>query len=69
MTDEKIKEFRKQYKQVLQNEQYWERQRREHPRKYAKEYYYGSGAEWAWHEIAQMLGIELYDENFKLIEE
>lgn len=68
MTSEQIKQFRKEYKEVLKNEQYWERQRREHPRKYIKEYYYASGAEWALHDMAQTLGIKLYDENFKLIE-
>ena len=69
MNEQQIKEFRKNYKQVLQNEQDWERQRREHPRKYIKDYYYASGAEWALHDMAQTLGIELCDENFKLIEE
>ena len=69
MTAEQIKKFRQEYKFVLNNEHYWERLRREQPRKYTKEYYYASGAEWAYHDVAQMLGIELYDENFKLIEE
>lgn len=69
MTTEQIKQFRKEYKFTLENAQYWDQQRREHPRKYTREYYYASGAEWALHDAANMLGIELYDENFKLIEE
>lgn len=69
MTAEQVKQFRKNYKFVLEEEKFWEQQRRKHPRRFAKEYYYASGAEWAWHDAAQLLGIELYDENFKLIGE
>lgn len=64
-----VKKFRKEYKQVLENARYWERQRRREPRKYTKEYYYSQGAEWALHDMANILGIELLDENFNLIEE
>lgn len=38
-------------------------------RKYRDEYYFNAGKEWAWNDVANMLGIELYDENLKLIEE
>ena len=69
MTTEQIKQFRKEYKFTLENVQFWERQRREHPRKYTREYYYATGAEWALYDAAHMLGIKLYDEHFKLIEE
>ena len=68
MTREQINQFRKEYKYILKESQHWERQRRQQPRKFTKEYFYSSGAEWALHDIAQLLGIELYDENFKLIE-
>lgn len=69
MNDEQIKKYRQEYKFVLNNERYWEKLRRKEPRKYTKEYYYASGAEWALHEMAQVLGIKLIDENFRLIEE
>ena len=69
MTKEQIKLFREEYKKVLDNSKFWERNRRQNPRKFTKNYYYASGAEWALHDMAQILGIELYDGNFKLIEE
>lgn len=70
MTSNEIaKTIRKNYKFVLEDSKYWETQRRKHPRRFTKEYYYASGAEWAWHDVANLLGIELYDENFNLIED
>lgn len=69
MKDEQVKAYRKQYKFALDNMKYWASARKKAPRKYTKEYYYASGAEWALAEMAQALGIELLDENFKLIEE
>ena len=33
------------------------------------EYYFNCGKEWAWHDIAIELGVELLDEDFKLIGE
>lgn len=64
-----IKKVREAYKFALEESKYWGTQRRKHPRKFTKEYYFANGAEWAWHDVANMLGIELYDENLKLIEE
>lgn len=38
-------------------------------RKYRDEYYFNSGKEFVLYELAQDLGVELYDENFELIGE
>ena len=38
-------------------------------RKFRDEYYFNSGKEWALNELAHELGVELYDENLKLIGE
>lgn len=38
-------------------------------RKYREEYWFNCGKEWAWHDIAIELGVELLDEDFKLIGE
>lgn len=69
MRDEQIKVYRKEYKRALDTMKHWANARKKEPRKYTKEYYYASGAEWALAEMAQALGIELLDENFRLIEE
>lgn len=36
-------------------------------RKFRDEYYFNSGKEFVLYELAQDLGVELYDENFELI--
>lgn len=69
MKDEQVKAYRKQYKFAVDTMKYWADARKKEPRKYTKEYYFASGAEWALAEMAQVLGIELLDENLKLIEE
>ena len=69
MKDEQVKVYRKEYKRALDTMKYWENTRKKEPRKFTKEYYFASGAEWALAEMAQVLGIELLDENLKLIEE
>lgn len=38
-------------------------------RKFRDEYYFNSGKEFVLYELAQDLGVELYDENFELIGE
>lgn len=38
-------------------------------RKFRDEYYFNSGKEFVLYELAQDLGVELYDEDFKLIGE
>lgn len=38
-------------------------------RKLQQEYWFNSGKEWALSELAHELDVELYDEEFKLIEE
>ena len=38
-------------------------------RKFRDEYYFNSGKEWVLNELAHDLGVELYDEDFKLIGE
>ena len=69
MKDEQVKVYRKEYKRALDTVKYWKNARKKEPRKFTKEYYFASGAEWALAEMAQVLGIELLDENLKLIEE
>lgn len=69
MKDEQIKAYRKQYKFAVDTMKYWANARKKEPRKYTKEYYFASGVEWALAEMAQVLGIELLDEDLKLIEE
>ena len=69
MIDEQIAQFRHNYKLALNNYQYWERNRKNNKRKYVKEYYFAAAQEQTYAMIAQDLGIELYDEDFKLIGE
>lgn len=38
-------------------------------RKYREEYWFNCGKEWAWHDIAIELGVELLNEDFELIGE
>lgn len=38
-------------------------------RKFRDEYYFNSGKEWVLNELAHELGVELYNEDFKLIGE
>lgn len=38
-------------------------------RKFRDEYYFNAGKEWAWHDIAIELGVELLNEDFELIGE
>lgn len=69
MDEATVKKIREAYKHALDASRYWHRQRQNKPRSFTKEVYFADGQEWAWHDIANMLGIELYDENLKLIEE
>lgn len=69
MDKETIKKVREAYKHALDASRYWHRQRQHKPRGFTKEIYFADGQEWAWHDAANLLGIELYDENLKLIEE
>ena len=64
-----IKKVREAYKHALDASRYWHRQRQYRPRGFTKEVYFADGQEWAWHDVANLLGVELYDENLKLIEE
>lgn len=36
-------------------------------RKFRDEYYFNCGKEWAWHDIAIELGVELLNEDFELV--
>lgn len=38
-------------------------------RKFRDEYYFNSGKEWAWHDVAMSLGVELMNEDFELVGE
>lgn len=69
MDEATVKKIREAYKHALDASRYWHRQRQYKPRGFTKEVYFADGQEWAWHDVANMLGIELYDENLKLIEE
>ena len=69
MDEATVKKIREAYKQALDASHYWHNQRNKYPRRFTKEVFFADGQEWAWHDVANMLGIELYDEDFKLIED
>ena len=66
---ELAKIIRKHYKAELEALQDTLNKQKGDKRKYRDEYYFNSGKEWAWHDIAIELGVELLDEDFKLIGE
>ena len=64
------KTIRKEYKAALQAQEYWEKQRmRNNGRGFIKECNFTAGQAHAIYELAQTLGVELYDGNIKLIED
>ena len=69
MDEATVKKIREAYKHALEASRYWHKQRSRYPRRFTKEVFFADGQEWAWHDVANMLGVELYDEDLKLIEE
>lgn len=69
MDEATTKKIREAYKHALDASHYWHNQRNKYPRRFTKEVYFADGQEWAWHDVANLLGIELYDEDLKLIED
>ena len=70
MTDKNLKKIiRTEYKAIFNEARYWEKEytKAKH-KKYAKDYYWASGREFLMAELADKLGVELFDENFNLIE-
>jgi len=68
-----IKKLRKiirdEYKGIYNEARYWEKEYdKANRRKYQKDYYWASGREFLMAELADRLGVELFDENFNLIE-
>lgn len=67
---EMTKIIRKYYKEALSEQTKWEKKYEEEKhRRYVKDYYWASSREWVLYELAEALGVELFDDNFKLIEE
>lgn len=66
---ELAKIIRKHYKAELEALQDTLNKQKGDKRKYKEEYYFNCGKEWAWHDIAIELGVELLNEDFKLIGE
>ena len=65
---ELAKIIRKYHKEALENLKIWEEKyEQEKHRKYVKDYYWASSREWVLNELAQDLGVELYNEDFELI--
>lgn len=65
---ELAKIIRKYHKEALENLKIWEKKyEQEKHRKYVKDYYWASSREWVLNELAQDLGVELYNEDFELI--
>lgn len=70
MTDKNLKKLiRTEYKAIYEEARYWEKEyEKAKHKKYAKDYYWASGREFLMAELADKLGVELFDENFNLIE-
>lgn len=70
MTDKNIKKIiRTEYKALLEEQLHWEKEYEKAKRqRFAKDYYWASGRELLMAELADKLGVELFDENFNLIE-
>lgn len=70
MTEKNLKKFiRTEYKAIYDEARYWEKEyEKANHRKYQKDYYWASGREFLMAELAYKLGVELFDENFDLIE-
>lgn len=67
---ELCKIIRKYYKEALSEQIKWEKKYEEEKhKKYVKDYYWASSREWVLHELAEELGVELFDDDFKLIGE
>lgn len=70
MTDKNLKKLiRTEYKAILEEQKYWEKEYIKAKRKkFVKDYYWASGREFLMAELADKLGVELFDEDFNLIE-
>ena len=66
---ELAKIIRREYKLAKDAVDFTQEKQKGDKRKYKEEYYFNCGKEWAWHDIAIELGVELYNEDFKLIGE
>lgn len=64
---ELAKIIRREYKQDLEALNDTIKKQKGDKRKFRDEYYFNSGKEFVLYELAQDLGVELYDEDFKLI--
>jgi hypothetical protein len=71
MTEKNLKKIiRTEYKAIYNEARYWEKEyEKANHKKYQKDYYWASGREFLMAELADKLGVELFDENFDLIEE
>lgn len=70
MTEKNLKKIiRTEYKAIYDEARYWEKEyEKANHKKYQKDYYWASGREFLMAELADKLGVELFDENFNLIE-
>lgn len=70
MTEKNLKKIiRTEYKAIYDEARYWEKEyEKANHRKYQKDYYWASGREFLMAELADKLVVELFDENFDLIE-
>ena len=66
---ELAKIIRREYKQDLEALNDTIKKQKGDSRRFISEYYFNSGRELAIYELAEQLGVELYDDNFKLIGE
>lgn len=66
---ELAKIIRREYKQDLEALNDTIKKQEGDSRRFISEYYFNSGRELAIYELAEQLGVELFDEDFKLIEE
>lgn len=64
---ELAKIIRKHYKAELEALNDTIKKQKGDKRKFRDEYYFNSGKEFVLYELAEELGVELYDEDFKLI--
>ena len=61
--------IRREYKLAKDAVDFTQEKQKGDKRKFRDEYYFNSGKEWAWHDVALSLGVELMNEDFELIGE
>ena len=66
---ELAKIIRREYKLAKEAVDFTQEKQKGDKRKHREEYWFNCGKEWAWHDIAIELGVELLNEDFELIEE